>query len=96
MVHTTRVTNTSLLDFDPEIERTFHQAIRAARAPLQDSDTMANRVTLESLTAPNLDQPTRAVEFPALGAGVKFELKTGFIHLLPKFSGIHLKIPFNI
>ena len=52
------------------------------------------RVTLESLTAPNLDQPGRAVLFLALDEGVKFELKTGVVHLLPKFSGLRLRILF--
>ena len=54
-----------------------------------------HRVTLESLTAPNLNQPTRAVQFSALGDGVKIELKTGVVHLLPKFNGTPLEDPIQ-
>ena len=53
------------------------------------------RVTLESLTAPNMDQQGRAALFPALDEGVKFELKTGVVHLLPKFSGTPLEDPIR-
>ena len=56
---------------------------------------MAERVTLESLTAPNLGQQTRAVQFPALKEGVKFELKAGVIRLLPKFSGTSKEDPIQ-
>ena len=43
--------------------------------------------TLEKLNAPNIDQYTGAVTFPILGDGQTFELKTGILHLLPKFEG---------
>ena len=87
MVHT-RATDTPLV-FDPEIERTLFRTRRATR-------TMGDaRVTLEALTAPDLEQSTRAVRFPTLGEGVKFELKTGVVHLLPKFSGTSLDDPIQ-
>ena len=48
---------------------------------------MSERVTLESLTAPNLEQSTRAVQLPVLDDGVQFELRLGLLRLLPKFGG---------
>ena len=70
-----------------EIERSFNRATRVARAALEEEADvlvgdlfdeevqMANqnqRITLESLTAPDLEQQTRAVAFPTLADGQRF------------------------
>ena len=98
MVHT-RSTDSSPFVLDPEIEKTLRSARRIARTlfPEQDkmTDTEPERVTLESLTAPNLEQPTIVVMFPALPTGTRFELKTGVVQLLPKFSGLATEDPIQ-
>ena len=59
-----------------------------------------NNCTLKDLAAPDLDQQPLCVQYPQLE--VAFELKSGMIHLLPKFLGFaredpnkHLK-EFNV
>lgn len=84
MVHT-RATNIDLFDFDAEIERTFHTNLRASREANNMGDIPC---TLRDLTAPDLAQQPLAVLVPALANGVSFELKSGIINLLPKFSGL--------
>ena len=106
----TRSTDTSPVALIPEIERSFQRARRATRATLEEEADvfigdlfeeeveMANqnqRITLESLTAPDLEQQNRAVTFPALADGQRFELKTGVVNLLPKFSGSALEDPIQ-
>jgi hypothetical protein len=54
-----------------------------------------SRITLESLTAPDLAQQFRVVSFPALEDGQRFELKTGVVNLLPKFTGSALEDPIQ-
>ena len=49
--------------------------------------------TLRQLMNPDLTQQPLAVTVPALDAGVNFELKSGFIHLLPKFHGLSMEDP---
>lgn len=56
---------------------------------------MANRITLESMTAPDLAQQFRADTFSALQDGQRFELKTRVVNLLPKFSGSALEDPIR-
>ena len=79
MVHT-RSTDSSPLVFDPEIEKTPRSVRRTAHTLFlehqQEMTDENRRVTLESLTAPNLEQQTNAVTFPALPTGTRFELKT--------------------
>ena len=99
MVHT-RATNSSLLSLDSEIERTLSRLRREARDHFrelpfdqgeEESEKMAanddNR-TLKELTTPNLAQQPLAIVFPELDEGVNFELKSGVVHLLPKFHGL--------
>jgi hypothetical protein len=57
-------------------------------------ETMAES-TLDKLIAPDMEQPTRAITFPALPEGQSFELKTGVVNLLPKFSGSALEDPIK-
>src|ERR1044071_4706959 len=98
----TRSTDTSHVALIPEIERSFRRARRAAREILEEEADvfigdlfeeeveMANqslpRITLESLTGPDLAQQFRAVTFSALEDTHRFELKTGVVNLLSKFT----------
>ncbi|KAJ9159387.1 hypothetical protein P3X46_024895 [Hevea brasiliensis] len=50
-----------------------------------ENETMAAR-TLKELAAPNLNQQPLCIQYPALN--VAFKLKSGLIHLLPKFHGL--------
>ena len=43
---------------------------------------------LKELTPPNIAQQPLAIVFPELDEGVNFELKSGVVHLLPKFHGL--------
>ena len=48
---------------------------------------------LKELTTPNLAQQPLAIVFPELADGVNFELKSGVVHLLPKFHGLSGRTP---
>ena len=92
MVHT-RATNSVLFEFDPEIARTIHFERNFLRNLQEDIqaiviETMAGNQTLRQLTAPDLETQHLGITLPALDEGVHFELKTGFINLLPKFHGL--------
>src|ERR1044071_3957662 len=87
MVHT-RATDTDLFGFDSEIERTFHNNLRAARQEIIRATMGDETRMLRELTAPNLTQQPLAVRVPALGNGVNFELKSAVVNLLLKFSGL--------
>ncbi|KAJ9170364.1 hypothetical protein P3X46_018476 [Hevea brasiliensis] len=50
-----------------------------------ENETMAAR-TLKELAAPDLNQQPLCIQYPALN--VAFKLKSGLIHLLPKFHGL--------
>ena len=92
MVHT-RATDIDLFGFDSEIERTFHNNLRAARQEIIRANMGDETRTLRELTAPDLTQQSLAVRVPALGNGVNFELKSGVINLLPKISGLAGEYP---
>jgi hypothetical protein len=47
--------------------------------------------TLRELAAPLVDQPPLCIDYPDLD--VDFELKSGLIHLLPKFRGLENEDP---
>ena len=98
MVHT-RSTDSSPFVLDPEIEKTLRSVRRTARPLFPEhqeeemTDEIPKRVTLESLTAPNLEQQTNTMTFSALPSGTRFELKTGVVQLLPKFSRLATEDP---
>ena len=88
---------------DPEIELTLAR-IRKGKKLLFEEDleeeeqsplTMSGDQSLEALTAHKVDQATGAITFPPLAEGKKFELKTGIVHLLPKFEGLSSEDPIN-
>ena len=56
---------------------------------------MPNSATLESLTTPNLEQSTRAVQLPIFDDGVKFEPRPRLFRLLPKFGGTSQEDPIQ-
>ncbi|KAI9126603.1 hypothetical protein K1719_002199 [Acacia pycnantha] len=50
------------------------------------AEEQANRPTLKELAAPDVNYQTLCIQYPDLAAN--FELKSGLIHLLPKFHGL--------
>ena len=57
----TRATNSELVAFDCEVERTFHRNLRERRQP---PVTMAANQTLRQLTAANIAQQESVVAIP--------------------------------
>ncbi|KAI9126006.1 hypothetical protein K1719_003424 [Acacia pycnantha] len=50
------------------------------------AEEQANRHTLKELAAPDVNYQPLCIQYPNLAAN--FELKSGLIHLLPKFHGL--------
>ena len=90
MVHT-HATNNLLVDFDSEIDGTFHRNHRNHR---RQQAEMGDQ-TLRQLTTPNLTQQPLAVTMPPVGEGMNFELKPGLIHLLPAFHALSGEDPIK-
>lgn len=95
----TRASSVNLHSLEPEIDRTFHlrrRLNRAASVNELESDTEidnllqnmadANNRTLRQLVAPNVNYNALCITYPEVT--VPFELKSGLIHLLPKFNGL--------
>jgi hypothetical protein len=88
----TRSANQSEVQLDLKIEKTLRRLQKEARL---NTMVVARQQTLKELAAPNVEnQPLRI----NIDKNVNFELKSGFIHLLPTFNGlagedphIHLK-----
>ena len=88
---------------DPEIEHTLARIRKEKQVQIKEVDeredptplTMSGDKSLEALTAHKVDQSTGAITFPPLAEGKKFELKTGIVHLLPKFEGLSSEDPIN-
>ncbi|KAI9125919.1 hypothetical protein K1719_003337 [Acacia pycnantha] len=63
-----------------------------------NSDVMAERqadhATLKELGAPDVNYQPLCIQYPNLAAN--FELKSGLIHLLPKFHGLAVSAPLSI
>ena len=94
----TRASNSSTCVSDPQIERMFLRRLRESvqSIVLDFSMVDANGTgarKLRDLMNPDLTQQPLAVTVPALNIGVNFELKTGFINLLPKFRGLSMEDP---
>ena len=80
----TRSSDPSTCVLDPEIERTFFRRLKESVHVVVLDFAMANQPappTLRDLMNPDRTQQPLAVTVPALGNGVHFELKTGFINL---------------
>ena len=99
----TRSDRAGELLFDPEIEKTARSLQKEARLKKQASvgttstsreeqlEEMARERTLRELAATPVDQPTLCINYPELD--VDFELRSGLIHLLPKFRGLENEDP---
>ena len=89
----TRSLTSNLNELDPEIERTLHLQKRIRRIiknqnkqlQIKTLDKMANR-TLKELAAPDVTYQPLCIQYPNLDAD--FELRSGLIHLLPKYHGL--------
>jgi len=95
----TRSSNPHILhDIDPEIERTLHSLLRMRKRPSKNfvhtsssvdhSKNMANNMnrTLKELAATDVTYQPLCIQYPDID--VAFELKSGLIHLLPRFHGL--------
>ena len=81
----TRTTNDSIVEIDPEIERTFSRNLRQSLQDLVITSMMEQ--ALRDLNPPDLTQQPLGVVVPPLASGVEFELDHEFIDLLPTFHG---------
>ncbi|XP_042376120.1 uncharacterized protein LOC121969887 [Zingiber officinale] len=83
-----------LLELDPEIERTFRALRIQERTPeisesnfqVLDISMAENNRTMKELVAPDTTYKYSCITYPDLS--VDFELRSGLIHLLPKFQGL--------
>ncbi|XP_042387507.1 uncharacterized protein LOC121979575 [Zingiber officinale] len=95
----TRSSTSELLDFDSEIDRTFHILLRNQKRAKTTSTSsfpvtefnMENKQTLRELAAPDVSYNSLCIQYPELE--VDFELRSGLIHLLPKFNGLSSEDP---
>ena len=93
----TRINFGELYAFDPEIERTL-RALRKHHSSSSHSShslhlehignmaTPPPERTLKELGTPDVTYPNLAITYPNTDA--PFELRSGLIHLLPKFHGL--------
>jgi len=97
----TRGNSSDLQPFDPEIDRTFHRLVRHHLVPFEHpkhsvigdfehSENMAHpppcERTLRELVALDFTYESLCIQYP--DEDVPYVLKTGLIHLLPKFHGL--------
>jgi len=78
----TRSTNQIQVQVDLEIESTLHRLRKEARL---NTMAVAGQRTLKELAAPTVKNQPLCIN---IDNNVKFELKYGFIHLLPTFNGL--------
>ena len=78
----TRSTNQRQVQVDHEIENTLHRLWKEARV---NTMVVERQQTLKELIAPNLKNQPLCIN---MDNNVNFELKSGFIHLLPTFNGL--------
>ena len=67
---------------DLEIENTLRRLRKEARVNIM---VVARQQTLKELVAPNVENQLLCIN---IDSNVNFELKSGFIHLLPTFNGL--------
>ena len=72
---------------DLEIENTLRRLRKVARVNIM---AVARQQTLKELAAPNVENQPLCIN---IDSNVNFELKSGFIHLLPTFNGLVGKDP---
>ncbi|XP_052303389.1 uncharacterized protein LOC112324338 isoform X2 [Populus trichocarpa] len=78
----TRFTNQSQVQLDLEIEKTLRRLRNEARL---NTMVVARQQTLKELAGPNVENQPLCIN---IDNNVNFELKSGFIHLLPTFNGL--------
>jgi len=81
-MHVTRSTNQSQMQVDLKIENTLRRLWKEARI---NTIVVARQQTLKELAAPNMENQPLCIN---MDKNVNFELKSGFIHLLPLFNGL--------
>ena len=79
-MHVTRYTNQSQVQVDLEIENTLCRLRKEARINIM---AVARQRTLKELAAPKMENQLLCIN---IDNNVNFELKFGFIHLLPTFD----------
>ena len=72
---------------DLEIENTLRRLRKEARVNIM---VVARQQTLKELAAPNMENQPLCIN---IDSNVNFELKYGFIHLLPIFNGLAGEYP---
>ncbi|XP_042406117.1 uncharacterized protein LOC121996270 [Zingiber officinale] len=90
----TRSSFATLLELDPEIERTFWALRRQARSATtcesriseMDNQITEGDRTIKELAALDVAYKYSCITYPDLAGD--FELRSGLIHLLPKFQGL--------
>ncbi|XP_042401233.1 uncharacterized protein LOC121991287 [Zingiber officinale] len=90
----TRSSFATLLELDPKIERTFWALRRQARSAAtcesriseMDNQITEGDRTMKELAAPDVAYKYSCITYPDLAGD--FELRSGLIHLLPKFQGL--------
>ncbi|XP_074556873.1 uncharacterized protein LOC141812780 [Curcuma longa] len=91
----TRSSGEELLELDPEIDRTFHALQRLQKkssgvldcsSSFEEVDMADKNRTLKELAAPDVTYQYSCISYPVMEGD--FELKSGIIHLLPKFHGL--------
>ena len=83
----TRSTNQRQVQVDHEIENTLHRLWKEARV---NTMVVERQQTLKELIAPNLKNQPLCIN---MDNNVNFELKSGFIHLLPIFNRLAREDP---
>jgi hypothetical protein len=78
----TRSTNQSQVQVDLEIENTLHGLQKEAHV---NTMVVERQQTLKELAAPKVENQPLCIN---IDNNVNFELKSGFIHLLPTFNGL--------
>jgi len=78
----TRSTNQSQMQLDLEIEKTLRRLRKEVRL---NTMAIARQRTLKELIAPNVENQPLCIN---IDNNVNFELKSGFIYLLPTFNGL--------
>ncbi|RDY01470.1 hypothetical protein CR513_15191, partial [Mucuna pruriens] len=74
-----------LYELDPEIDRTL---CRLRKEPMENNDR-----TLKELATPDVVYLPWSIQYPQLELAQSYELKSGLIHLLPKFHGLTCEDP---
>jgi len=81
-MHVTRYTNQSQVQVDLEIENTLRKLRKEVSV---NTMVVARQQTLKELAAPKMENQLLCIN---IDNNVNFELKFGFIHLLPTFNGL--------